>query len=55
MSVSDSEWARIVAAQNDRMRAMGFDPEGEDADILDFDGEADPMTAQEAAGTKIAA
>jgi hypothetical protein len=48
MTVSDAAWARIVAEQNVRLKAQGFDPEGADAALLDFDGETDPMT-QEAA------
>jgi len=44
MTVSDADWDRIVAEQNARLKAQGFDPEGADATLLDFDGETDPMT-----------
>lgn len=42
-TVSDEEWAEIVRAQNARLKEQGFDPEGADAAILDFDGPGDPM------------
>lgn len=56
-SVSDEEWEAIVRAQNARLKAQGFDPEGADASILDFDGPGDPMADEAAkkASCKVAA